>query len=158
MFDEPHNPNDVAGWRRRLLRRSVPTLTPPAAATAPMRITSVCPPAALDPVVRYGIHPGVVIIELRVVPGCPNLEATREVLQTCLAEAGLAVAVVERIGESPSPSILVDGRDVTSSDPRGPAACVLRPPTSDQIRTALRAAISGTVTYPTAAPGSVRRR
>jgi hypothetical protein len=45
-----------------------------------------------------------VIVELRAVPGCPNLNATRAVLQACLAEAGLSVAVVERIGDLPNPS------------------------------------------------------
>jgi hypothetical protein len=84
-----------------------------------------------------------VIVELRAVPDCPNMDATREVLRSCLAEGGLSVAVVERIGEYPSPSILVDGRDVTGADPEGPAACVLRPPTAEQIRAALRAASYG---------------
>jgi hypothetical protein len=84
-----------------------------------------------------------VIVELRAVPDCPNLDATRELLHTCLAEAGLALTVVERVGEYPSPSVLIDGRDVTGADPHGPALCVLRPPTADQIRTALRTAVTG---------------
>jgi hypothetical protein len=50
--------------------------------------------------------------------------------------------VIERIGDYPSPSVLIDGRDVTGADPNSPAACVLRPPTADQIRTALRSAIT----------------
>ena len=83
------------------------------------------------------------IVELRAVPGCPNLDATREVLRTCLAEAGLTVTVVERIGPYPSPSILINGRDVTGADPHGPAACVLRPPTGEQIRSALRGGNDG---------------
>jgi len=36
--------------------------------------------------------------------------------------------------------VLVDGRDVTHADPHAPAACVLRPPTVEQIRAALREA------------------
>jgi hypothetical protein len=39
--------------------------------------------------------------------------------------------------------VLIDGRDVTGADPHGPAACVLRPPTADQIRAALKAAAGG---------------
>lgn len=79
-----------------------------------------------------------VIVELRAVPDCPNLGATRAVLWACVAEAGLPLSViVERVGDFPSPSVLVDGVDVTGADPYGPAACVLAPPTSDQIRTAL---------------------
>jgi hypothetical protein len=81
-----------------------------------------------------------VIVELRAVPDCPNLGATREVLRACLAEAGLSLTIVERVGEYPSPSVLVDGRDVTGADPHGPAACVLRPPTAEQIRAAVQAA------------------
>ena len=84
------------------------------------------------------------IVELRAVPDCPNLAATRDLLHACLAEAGLALDVIERIGEYPSPSVLIDGRDVTGADPHGPAACVLSPPTAEQIRTALRAAVAGT--------------
>jgi hypothetical protein len=83
---------------------------------------------------------GPVRVELRAVRDCPNLSATRDLLSTCLAEAGIEVAIVERIGEYPSPSVLIDGRDVTGADANGPAACVLRPPTRDQIRAALQAA------------------
>jgi hypothetical protein len=36
--------------------------------------------------------------------------------------------------------VLVGGRDVTGADPNAPAACVLRPPTVEQIRAALREA------------------
>jgi hypothetical protein len=84
-----------------------------------------------------------VIVELRAVPDCPNVDTTRELLRACLAEAGLPRTIVERVGEYPSPSVLVNGRDVTGADPHGPAACVLRPPTADQIRTALKAAADG---------------
>ena len=79
-----------------------------------------------------------VIVELRAVPDCPNLAATRDVLHGCVVEAGLPLSVVvERIGEFASPSVLVDGVDVTGADPDGPAACVLAPPTAPQIRAAL---------------------
>ena len=89
---------------------------------------------------RGGVDTGMVIVELRAVPDCPNAGDTRDLLRACLAEAGLPLAVVERVGEYPSPSVLINGRDVTGADPDGPAACVLRPPTADQIRAALRAA------------------
>jgi hypothetical protein len=55
-----------------------------------------------------------------------------------VAEAGLPSSViVERIGEFPSPSVLVDGVDVTGVQTDAPAACVLNPPTRAQIRAAL---------------------
>jgi hypothetical protein len=81
-----------------------------------------------------------VIVELRAVPDCPNLAQTREILLACLADVRPAPTVVERIGDFPSPSVLIDGRDVTGADPDAPAACVLRPPTAEQIRAALSAA------------------
>jgi hypothetical protein len=81
------------------------------------------------------------IVELRSVPDCPNLDATRDLLHACLAEAGLTVPITERVGDYPSPSILIDGDDVTGADPSGPATCVLRPPAAAQIRAALRHAI-----------------
>jgi hypothetical protein len=80
------------------------------------------------------------IVELRSVPDCPNLEAARSTLAACLAEAGLTVPIIERVGDYPSPSILINGIDVTGADPGGPPACVLRPPTAAQIRAALRSA------------------
>ncbi|GAB1640464.1 alkylmercury lyase [Krasilnikovia sp. MM14-A1259] len=81
------------------------------------------------------------IVELRSVPDCPNLDATRSTLAACLAEAGLTVPIIERVGDYRSPSILINGADVTGADPSGPPACVLRPPTAPQIRAALHSAI-----------------
>lgn len=82
------------------------------------------------------------LVELRSVRGCPNLAATRELLMACVAElpvpAGRDLTVIERVGDYPSPSVLVDGKDVTGSDPNAPASCVLQPPTAEQIRGALR--------------------
>ncbi len=82
-----------------------------------------------------------VIVQLRAVPDCPNLPATRELLRDCLAELGLPPNVTEIVGDYPSPSVLVDGIDVTGAATDAPAACVLAPPTGDQIRTALLAAL-----------------
>ncbi|GAB1645351.1 hypothetical protein KRMM14A1259_57740 [Krasilnikovia sp. MM14-A1259] len=78
------------------------------------------------------------IVELRSVPDCPNLDATRSTLAACLAEAGLTVPIIERVGDYRSPSILINGADVTGADPSGPPACMLRPPTAAQIRRAGR--------------------
>lgn len=86
------------------------------------------------------------IVELRSVPDCPNVEATRSTLAACLAEAGLTVPIVEQVGDYRSPSILIDGVDVTGADPNGPSACLLRPPTAAQVRAALRSASSAPTT------------
>jgi hypothetical protein len=85
------------------------------------------------------------LVELRAVPDCPNLEAARRLLRACLVDAGLAVRVVERIGDYPSPSILIEGQDVTGADPDGPPACVLTLPTAVQIRAALHNASRSTL-------------
>jgi hypothetical protein len=82
-----------------------------------------------------------VLVELRSVPDCPNLAATRELLRARLAELGLPLNVTELIGDYRSPSVLVDGADVTGADTDGPAACVLALPTAEQIRTALLRAL-----------------
>jgi hypothetical protein len=94
------------------------------------------------------------MVELRSVPGCPNLPTTREVLRDCLREAGVPEAFAERVGAYRSPSVLVDGVDVTGAEPDAPAACVLRPPTADEIRRALRKALAGDGSD---APGAGRR-
>ena len=83
-------------------------------------------------------HNRVVRVELRAVPGCPNLDAARETLLACLAEAGLPPEFVELIGDYPSPSVVVNGVDVTGGDPDGPASCLLRLPTRGEILAALR--------------------
>ncbi len=80
------------------------------------------------------------MVELRSVPDCPNLAAARSTFIACLADAGLTVTVIERVGDYRSPSVLVNGIDVTGADPSGPPACVLRPPTAAQIRAALHSA------------------
>src|SRR2546429_451183 len=54
-----------------------------------MRIIPVCPPTP-DPVPHYGVDTWNVIVQLRAVPDCPNLDATRDLLPACLAESGTA--------------------------------------------------------------------
>jgi hypothetical protein len=80
------------------------------------------------------------MVELRSVPDCPNVAATRTMLAACLVEAGVPVPVIERVGDYQSPSVLINGTDVTGADPSGTPACVLRPPTAAQIRAALQSA------------------
>ena len=66
------------------------------------------------------------------------------VIEALLIEAGLVTnarahtageEVIEQVGDFPSPSVLVNGVDVTGADPHGPAACVLAPPSAAQIQT-----------------------
>ena len=72
-------------------------------------------------------------------PDCPNLAPVRGALYAVLAELGLpAELVVERVGDFPSPSVLVDGVDVMGSGGAGMAACRLDLPTATRIRATLR--------------------
>lgn len=80
-------------------------------------------------------------IELRSVPGCPNLPPARDLLRACLAELGLPLSVAEVVGEYPSPSVLVDGMDVMGIPVGAVSSCRLDVPTADAIRAALRRAI-----------------
>ncbi|NUT07677.1 MAG: alkylmercury lyase [Hamadaea sp.] len=81
--------------------------------------------------------PQPLLVQLRSVPDCPNLPATRQRLLDILAETTTPWTLTELEGDYPSPSILVNGVDVTGATPDSPAACVLHPPTADQIRAAL---------------------
>jgi hypothetical protein len=85
-----------------------------------------------------------VLVELRSVPGCPNLDRVRTSLHTALADVGLPPTVLERVGEYPSPSVLIDGVDVMGSGD-GPAACRLDLPNIELLRDALRRAADRTV-------------
>ena len=146
--------------------RNASTVTPVAAATCPIRITPVCdrlgPEASVgdklrrdrvsksaglrgvDPEVRYTVDNGAVIVELRSVPDCPNLEPVREALSEALADLGCLATVVERVGDYPSPSVLINDVDVMGAATRDAAACRLDVPTADNIRDALAEAMTST--------------
>ncbi|MGR8010370.1 alkylmercury lyase family protein [Streptomyces hypolithicus] len=85
------------------------------------------------------------IVELLSVPDCPNLAPTRDLLRACLAELGLPLTVVEKVGDHPSPSVLVDGVDVMRASAGEAQSCRLDVPTAEAIRAALRHAVIGVV-------------
>lgn len=86
------------------------------------------------------------MVELRSVPDCPHLPATRALLRECLAELGLPLSFSEAVGEYPSPTVLVDGVDLTGNAAcESGAACRLDLPTGDDIRTALRSALAAAI-------------
>jgi hypothetical protein len=76
-------------------------------------------------------------IELLQVPGCPNVAGARQTLESCLQQLGLDLPIAERVGDFPSPSILVDGVDVMGKHEVSGAACRLDLPTEDRILAAL---------------------
>ncbi len=68
---------------------------------------------------------------------CPNLAAVRDLLRTCVARAGVPAIVEETEGAFPSPTLLVDGVDVTGRHAGESSACRLDLPTESDILTAL---------------------
>jgi hypothetical protein len=79
-------------------------------------------------------------IELLSVPECPHVDATRDLLDSCLDELGLDVAVTERVGTFPSPTILINGVDVMKNPGIAGAMCRLDVPNRDRLIEALRGA------------------
>lgn len=73
-------------------------------------------------------------------PGCSNAAAAREVLSECLNSLGLDVPVTERVGDFPSPSILINGVDLMRPGalPVG-RSCRLDLPIRETVLCALRA-------------------
>ncbi|WP_043736807.1 MULTISPECIES: hypothetical protein [Nocardia] len=76
-------------------------------------------------------------IEVLTVPNCPNAPATIELLRTCLHRLHLNIPIQQRIGEYPSPTILIDGVDLMGTPPSATPTCRLDLPTKEQIMTAL---------------------
>jgi hypothetical protein len=75
------------------------------------------------------------------VPDCPNVERVRRELLAVLAELDLTLEVEEKIGDHPSPTVVVDGLDVvTHMTPRPGLSCRLDLPTHAQLIEALRTA------------------
>ncbi|MGH7912074.1 MAG: alkylmercury lyase [Candidatus Dormibacteraceae bacterium] len=87
--------------------------------------------------VASGAAPAGPTIELLQVPGCPLVGGVREMVRRVLAECAIPVEIEEKIGDYPSPTLLVDGRDVTGRRPYPRSACRLDLPTKEQVVAAL---------------------
>lgn len=83
--------------------------------------------------------------ELRVqilhVANCPLVVGVRKYVQECLDQYGVDALVEEVEGPYPSPTLLVDGRDVTEHPPGVGPACRLDLPGRAQVYRAIEAAI-----------------
>lgn len=81
-------------------------------------------------------------IELLTSPGCPNAEHARSVIDHCLDVLGIQAPITDRVGQYPSPTVLIDGLDVMRPDSAPPTgnACRLDLPTRERVLDALRAA------------------
>jgi hypothetical protein len=80
----------------------------------------------------------VVKIEILHVPGCPLVGPVRETVHRVLAKLEIQAEVEELVGEYPSPTLLIDGRDVTGRMHEDYSACRLDLPTEQQVLVALR--------------------
>ncbi len=78
-------------------------------------------------------------VELLLSPGCPNAAAARTLLRQCLDRLGLDRTIAERVGNHPSPTVLVDGVDVMNDTTSAPLtqACRLDVPTVARVMAAL---------------------
>ena len=78
-------------------------------------------------------------VELLHTPECANLDEARALLESCISELGLAITVIDREGDYPSPTILVNGADVMGRSLSDSPACRLDVPTRERILEALQA-------------------
>jgi hypothetical protein len=81
-------------------------------------------------------------IELLHVKDCPNVGQVRETLQLALLQAGLRTPITEIEGAFSSPTLLIDGVDVTGRQAEHQPSCRLDLPTVAQILAALAVALT----------------
>lgn len=77
-------------------------------------------------------------IELLYASDCPNVDAARMLLESCITELGLAVTFIDREVDYPSPTILVNGTDVMGRPASDLPGCRLDLPTRERILEALQ--------------------
>ena len=84
-------------------------------------------------------------VELLHFEGCPSAPAAHRLVRHCLIALGIPDPVLVRVGDGPSPTVLVNGTDVMHpaaelSDVR---VCRIDVPSRERVLAALRAAIAG---------------
>ncbi len=72
-------------------------------------------------------------IELLSVPNCPHVDAARRLLREYMTMLNIQAEIEEREGLFPSPTVLVDGRDLMGAPESGAPACRLDIPTRERI-------------------------
>ncbi len=79
-------------------------------------------------------------VQLLSVPNCPLVKQVRSALEKCLAQTHVDAVVEELVGDYDSPTLLVNGFDVTGRPraPEGQMSCRLDLPSEEQILAALR--------------------
>jgi hypothetical protein len=76
-------------------------------------------------------------IQLLHVPDCPLVNRVRATLRISLARTSTEVTIEELEGPYPSPTLIIDGQDVTGRNPESEPSCRLDLPTEEQILAAL---------------------
>jgi hypothetical protein len=77
-------------------------------------------------------------VQILQVPDCPLVGRVRETVRRALASSGVHAVIEEVTGAYASPTVLVDGADVTGRPAASGSACRLDLPTEQQIVAALR--------------------
>jgi len=92
-----------------------------------------------EPQGRRGNRPvsGALYVQLLHVPDCPNVEGALRRLRDCLADLGLDAEVEDLEGDYPSPTILVNGRDMMGTAIHHGASCRIDVPTRERVVSAL---------------------
>ncbi len=80
-------------------------------------------------------------VELLHHPGCRSAQAALQLVQECLTALAIADPVLVRVGDHPSPTVLIDGVDVMrpAVELSGVSACRIDVPTRERVLSALAA-------------------
>jgi hypothetical protein len=83
-------------------------------------------------------HPGGNLhVQILHVPDCPLVGALRDRVDRCLSRSGLSAAIEEIEGPYPSPTLLINGTDVTGRPFTAAPSCRLDSPSETEILAAL---------------------
>lgn len=89
--------------------------------------------------------PGEIHVQILHVPDCPLVEGLRTLLDRCIWQSGLSATIEEVEGPYPSPTLLVNGADVTGRPTGFEPSCRLDRPTEREIVAALNHAVAPSV-------------
>ncbi len=78
-------------------------------------------------------------VQVLQVPDCPLVDRMLALVEEARVEAGIELDVEVRVGQYPSPTLVIDGLDVASGLPASTTACCrFDLPTREQVIAALR--------------------
>jgi hypothetical protein len=99
-------------------------------------------PSTVDQDERGTTRPAI-RVQLLHVPDCPLVDRVRATLRTGLTKTTVRVMIEEIEGDYPSPTLLIEGKDVTGRSPVSEPSCRLDLPTEEQVLAALSSARRG---------------